>query len=84
MLSWYSHADDIRKIKIISDKVYGFDAINFEVQIKDEYNIKINISEVVYVDYEYEAKESGKWKKESDSVVLYKVDGRWFVMGDLF
>lgn len=68
LLSWYDDIDDVRKIKITDkDKANRSEMKDFEDVIKDEFNVKIKISGLVHVKYEYEAKK----------------DGEWFVMGAL-
>ena len=84
MLSDYADADEVRKIKIIDkEKMDRSDIEDFEDEIKDEFNVNIKISELVLVEYEYEAKEDGEWENESDTITLYKTDGKWFVKEDL-
>lgn len=77
----FSDADDIRRIKII-DKEKNLDIRDFEDQIKDKYNVKINISELVFVRFEYELKYNSKWEEHSGGVILYKTGGRWFVFSN--
>lgn len=80
----FSDAEDIRKIKVIDiiDMEEKFDKKDFENQIKDKYNVKIKISKLVFVHFEYELKYNGKWEEHKGSVRLYKTGGRWFVFSD--
>ncbi|MCM1287503.1 MAG: hypothetical protein NC240_04265 [Clostridium sp.] len=79
----YSDKDAVRKIKIIDEeKKDSFDVEELEGKINNEYNIKIKIEEIVFIEYECELKEGDEWKKDSNTITLYKIKGKWFVMED--
>lgn len=84
MLSGYAESDNIRNIKIVNKhKLDEHEVDYFENEIMNEFDVKIKVSELVRVEYEYEAKEDGEWKKDSDIIRLYKTKGKWFVEEDL-
>ena len=85
-LSWnYGYMEDVKKIKITETIERGkSDIKDFEDKMKDMYNVKLNVSELVWVHYEYEVKEDGKWEEDSDLVLMYKVGSKWFVKGFTF
>ncbi|MCM1083672.1 MAG: zinc ribbon domain-containing protein [Clostridium sp.] len=77
----YSDKDAVRKIKIIDEeKMDSFDVKELEDEINGEYNAKIKIEEIIFIEYECELKEGGEWEKDSNTITLYKTSGRWFVM----
>ncbi len=82
---WYGYIEDIKKIKIT--KIYEQDKSDikdFEDKMKDKYNVKIKVTELVRVKYEYQVKTDGEWEEDSDSILLYKTGGKWFVKGSMF
>ena len=82
---WYDDADDVRKIKITDkEKLDRSDIRELQDELKDDYNVKIKITELVYVEFECEVKEDGEWETETDTAILYKTGGKWFVMGEMF
>ena len=82
---WYDDAEDVRKIKITDkEKLDKSDIRDLEDEIKDYYDVKIKISELVYVEFECEVKDDGEWETETDTALLYKTGGKWFVMGEMF
>ncbi|MCM1083671.1 MAG: hypothetical protein NC428_09355 [Clostridium sp.] len=83
-LDWYGYwtgVKDVRNIKITDvEKMDRSEIKECEDDVKDDYNVKIKISKMVYVEFEYEVKSGSKWKETIDGAELCKIGGKWYVM----
>lgn len=78
----YSDWEDVKNIEIVDEEeLSSSDVDSFNEAFEDEYDIECNITEMFIcdIDYEYYDGYYDSWEEDTDTLLVFKMDGGWYV-----
>lgn len=78
----YSDWEDVKNIEIVDeDEMSDSDIDVFNESFEDMYDVECNITEmyVCDIDYEYYDGYYDSWEEDTDTLLVFKMDGGWYV-----